>query len=116
MKKEIEETAASASLEDVAAGAQAVDEAIEAELAPLFAQQRSLDVAWDYVSALSDQIRANCWSLAEAAGHGGWGRLQALLRTYVWDHEAVRELLPGLAGRWLTCPGDDPVGPGGRHR
>ena len=28
------------------------------------------------------------------------------------DHTAARDLLAPLAGRWLTCPDDDPVGPG----
>ena len=49
------------------------------------AQRRSVEVAVGYVSALSPGVRANCWSLAEAAGHEGWGRMQALLRSYAWD-------------------------------
>ena len=110
--QEISRTAAWTSLEGIAAGARAVDDVIRAALAPVFAQRRSLEVAWDYVCALSSQVKANCWALAEAAGHCGWGRLQALLRSYRWDHTAVRDLLAPLAGRWLTCPPDDPVGPG----
>lgn len=38
--------------------------------------------------------------------------MQGLLNSYVWDHTAARDLLAPLAGRWLTCPDDDPVGPG----
>jgi hypothetical protein len=64
------------------------------------------------VSTLSTQAKANCWALAEVAGHDGWGRMQALLNSCVWDHTAVRDLLAPLAGRWLTCPADDPVGQG----
>ncbi|HET9117241.1 MAG TPA: transposase [Pseudonocardiaceae bacterium] len=112
MRQEINETAASVSLEEIAAGVRAVDDVIKAALAPVFAQARSLAVAWDYVSALSSQVKANCWALAEAAGHANWGRMQALLGSYVWDHDAARALLAGLAGRWLICPADDPVGPG----
>ena len=112
MKNEIDETTHSTSLEGIAAGAQAVDDVIRAALEPVFAQRRSLEVAWDYVTTLSSQVKANCWALSEAAGHDGWGRMQALLRSYVWDHTAARDLLAPLAGRWLTCPDDDPVGPG----
>ena len=78
----------------------------------VFARARSLGVAWDYVCAPTGQVKANCWALAEAAGHACWHRMQALLRTYRWDHLAVRDLLAPLAGRWLTCPAGDPVGPG----
>jgi hypothetical protein len=110
--QEITGTAAWTSLEGIAAAVRVVDEQIRAALGPVFAQRRSLQVAWDYVCTLSSQVKANCWALAEAAGHAGWGRMQALLNRYVWDHTAVRDLLAGLAGRWLTCPPDDPVGPG----
>jgi XTP/dITP diphosphohydrolase len=34
------------------------------------------------VPTLSSGARANCWSLAESAGHEGWGRMQALLGSY----------------------------------
>jgi hypothetical protein len=109
---EIDETTHWASLEDIAAGVRTVDDVIKAALAPVFAQRRSLAVAWDYLTTLSSQVKANCWALAEAAGHDGWGRMQALLNSYVWDHTAARDLLAPLAGRWLTCPEQDPVGPG----
>lgn len=112
MRNEIDKTTHGASLEDIAAGVRAVDDVIKAALEPVFAQRRSLQVAWDYLTTLSSQVKANCWALAEAAGHDGWGRMQALLNSYVWDHTAARDLLAGLAGRWLTCPDDDPVGPG----
>ena len=41
------------------------------------AQRRSVEVAVAYAVALSPGVRANCWSLAEAAGHEGWGRMRA---------------------------------------
>lgn len=112
MRNEIDKTTHGASLEDILANVQAVDDVIRAALAPVFAQRRSLAVAWDYLTALSGQVKANCWALAEAAGHTGWGRMQALLNSYAWDHTAARDLLAPLAGRWLTCPEDDLVGPG----
>jgi hypothetical protein len=38
--------------------------------------------ALDYVKALSRGTRANCWELAEEAGHRGPHRMQALLTPY----------------------------------
>jgi SRSO17 transposase len=112
VKEEITKTAAWASLEGIAAGAQAVDDVIRAALRLMFAQARSLATAWDYVSALSEQVKADGWALAEAAGHEGWHRMQALLNSYVWDPMAVRGLLARLVGLWLRCPDDDLLGPG----
>ena len=68
-----------------------------AVLGGVMAQRRSVEVAFAYVLALSPGVRANCWSLAEAAGHEGWGRMQALLRSYAWDWKDLRAELPGLA-------------------
>lgn len=73
MNNEIDKTTHWTSLEGIAAGVRAVDEVIQAALGPVFAQKRSLEVAWDYVTTLSPQVKANCWALAEAAGHGNWG-------------------------------------------
>ena len=72
-------------MEDVAASAARVDAQVRAVLGGVIAQRRSAEVAFSYVAALSPGIRANCWSLAEAAGHEGWGRMQALLRSYRWE-------------------------------
>ena len=52
-------------------------------LGRVLAQRRSVEVAFAYVAALSPGTRANCWALAEAAGHEGWGRMQALVGSYV---------------------------------
>ena len=100
------------SLEGIAAGVRAVDAVIWERLADVFAQRRSIQVAFDYLDALSPRVRGNCWALAEAAGHCGWWRMQGLLNRYVWDFTAARALLAPLAAHWLTCPDDDQVGPG----
>ena len=42
--------------------------------------------------------RADCWTLAEALGHGGPRRLRHFLARAVWDHDAVR----GRAARWVA--------------
>jgi hypothetical protein len=73
---------------------------------------RSAEVAFAYVAALSPEVRANCWALAEAAGHEGWGRMQALVSSYVWDWKDLRAELPGLAAAWLPDREDDLIGPG----
>ena len=57
-------------------------------------------------------MKANCWSLAEAAGHHSPYRMQALLRSYRWDWEKLRAELPALARAWLPCEEDDLIGPG----
>jgi SRSO17 transposase len=49
---------------------------------------------------LSPVERKNCWWLAERAGHGDPQAMQRLLRTAVWDADAVRDDLRGfVAGR-----------------
>lgn len=100
------------SLEDVAAGAEAVDSVIAAELGRVFAQRRSVEVAVAYMAALAPGVRANCWALAEAAGHAGWSRMQALLNQYVWDYTELRSCLAPVAARYLRCEDDDLIGPG----
>jgi hypothetical protein len=40
--------------------------------------------------------QANCWTLAEALGHGDPHRLQHFLARAVWNHDAVRD----RAARW----------------
>ncbi|MFK0194236.1 IS701 family transposase [Kitasatospora sp. NPDC090308] len=42
--------------------------------------------------------RANCWTLAEAAGHPGPHRLQHFLARAVWDHDATRDRI----ARWTA--------------
>jgi SRSO17 transposase len=106
------DTAAWASIEDVAACAASVDAQVRAVLGEVMAQRRSAGTAFAYVAALAPGTRANCWHLAEAAGREGWGRMQALLRSYRWDWTELRAALPGLAAAWLPDAGGDLIGPG----
>ena len=68
--------------------------------------------ALDYVRGLAPGVRANCWGLAEAAGHENPHRMQALLRGYRWDWTRLRAELAGLARAWLPCDPGDLIGPG----
>jgi SRSO17 transposase len=106
------DTAAQASIEDVADCAAGVDTQVRAVLGEVLAQRRSADVALDYLAALSPGTRANCWSLAESAGHEGWGRMQALLGSYRWDWKNLRARLAALAAAWLPADAGDLIGPG----
>ena len=82
----------------MAACAARVDAQVRAVLGRVLAQRRSAEVAFAYVAALSPGTRANCWALAEAAGHEGQGRMQALAGSYVWDW--------GICGpSWRAWPG-----------
>lgn len=104
-------TAASASIEDVAACAAGVDAQVRMVLGGVMAQRRSAEVAFGYVSALSPGTRANCWAIAEAAGQDGWHRMQGLLASYRWDWKDLRGELPALAAAWLPCDPGDLIGP-----
>jgi SRSO17 transposase len=50
---------------------------------------------------LSPAERKNCWWLAERAGHGDPQAMQRLLRTAVWDADAVRDDLRGFVAAQL---------------
>lgn len=78
----------------------------------MMAQRRSVRTAMDYVRALAPGVKANCWSLAEAAGHESWHRMHALLGPYRWEWTALRGRLPVLAAQWLPCDPNDLIGPG----
>lgn len=80
-----DDTAAWASIEDVAVCTAGADAQVRAVLGRVMAQQRSVEVAFAYAAALSPGVRANCWSIAEEAGYAGWGRMQELLGSYRWD-------------------------------
>jgi hypothetical protein len=110
--KQEDATAASARIEDVQEGAARVDAQVRAVLGRVMAQRRSAGTAVAYVRSLAPGTQANCWSLAEAAGHEGWGRMQALLRSYVWDWKNLRAELAGLAAAWLPDGEGDLIGPG----
>jgi SRSO17 transposase len=76
------------------------------------AQRRSVAVASGYVAALSPEVKANCWAIAESAGHEGWARMQGLLGCYRWDWKELRAALPGLAVAWIPDLDGDLTGPG----
>ncbi len=101
-----------ARIEDVAEHAARADALVWAALGRVMRRRRSIGTALDYVKALSRGTRANCWELAEAAGHEGPGRMQALLRSYRWSWEKLRALLPALAAQCLADDPDDLIGPG----
>jgi hypothetical protein len=89
-----------------------VDAQVSAVLGRVMAQRRTVATAADYVRGLSAGVKANCWQLAEAAGHEN--RMQALLRTCRWRWENPRSELPTLALAWLprasgrTCSSQPP--------
>ena len=112
MEENNEVTAAWASIGDVSKCGARVDGQVRAVLGRVLAQRRSVEVAFGYVTALAPGVKANCWSLAESAGHEGWGRMQALLGSYRWDWKGLRGELAGLAAAWLPCDPGDLIGPG----
>jgi hypothetical protein len=106
------DTAAWASIDDVADCTARVDAQVRAVLGRVLAQRRSVEVAFGYLSVLAPGVKANCWSVAEEAGHEGPHRMQALLGSYRWDWADLRGELPGLAAAWLPCDPGDLIGPG----
>jgi SRSO17 transposase len=105
-------TAAKASIGEVSGYTDRVDAQVREVLGRVLAQRRSAGTAMSYVEGLAPGVKANCWSLAEAAGHESPYRMQALLRSYRWDWEELRAELPALARAWLPCEEDDLIGPG----
>lgn len=106
------DTAASASIEDVAACARRVDGQVRVVLGRVMAQRRSAGTALEYVTALAPGVRANCGAIAEEAGHRGPHRMQALLGSCRWDWQDLRGELPALAAAWLPGDPGDLAGPG----
>jgi SRSO17 transposase len=101
-----------ASIEDAAEYGERADSLVSQALGRTMKQRRSIAVALDYIKALSAGARANCWGLAEAAGHERPHRMQALLGRYKWSWEKLRGLVPGLAEQCLPDDPDDLIGPG----
>jgi SRSO17 transposase len=81
-------------------------------LVGVLAQARSAKVAMDYIGGLLGEVAANCWALAEAAGHPSPRRMQDLLSCSAWDWRDLRAELPGYAVAQLPCPEGDIAGPG----
>ncbi len=89
-----------------------VDAQVREVLGRVLAQRRSARTAMAYVAGLAPGVKANCWALAEAAGHESPYRMQALLGSYRWDWQKLRAELPALAWEWLPCDPGDLIGPG----
>jgi hypothetical protein len=106
------DTAAQASIGDVADCAARADDQVTKVLRAVMAQRRSAAAALDYVVALSPGTKANCWSLAESAGHEGQCRMQALLGSYRWDWTGLRAALPAFAVACIPDAESDLIGPG----
>ena len=67
-----------------------------------FARAEPRRTAREFVlGLLSPAERKNCWWLAEQAGHGDPQAMQRLLRTAVWDADAVRDDLRGFVAAQL---------------
>ena len=101
-----------ASIEDAAEYGERADALVSGLLGRVMRQRRTIAAAMDYIRALSRETRANCWELAQKAGHEGPHRMQALLGRHKWSWEELRGLLPGLAQEVLRDDPGDPAGPG----
>jgi SRSO17 transposase len=112
VRKQDAATAAVASIEDAADCGERADALVSGVLGRVMRQRRSIAAALDYVKALSRGTRANCWELAEEAGHEGPHRMQALLRRYRWSWSKLRDALACLAAGCLPDDPDDLIGPG----
>jgi SRSO17 transposase len=106
------DTAAVAGIEALAECTAGADAQLRAVLRGVMAQRRSASAALEYVTALASGVKANCWSLAESAGHDGQSRMQGLLGSYRWDWKQLRDQLPGLAAAWIPDAQQDLIGPG----
>ena len=105
-------TAAVASIEDAAACDERADALVSGLLTRVIRRRGTVATALDYVRSLGRDARANCWELAERAGHGLPYRMQGLLGRSRWRWEDLRELLPGLAQDVLAGGPGDGIGPG----
>src|SRR5690349_3403704 len=71
-----------------------------------FARAEPRRTAREFVLGLLSPLeRKNCWWLAERAGHGDPQAMQRLLRTAVWDADAVRDDLRAFMAARLGHPG-----------
>ena len=112
MTNDNDDTAARASIGEVSGYADRVDAQVREVLGRVLAQRRSAGTALAYVAGLAPGVKANCWALAEAAGHESPYRMQALLGSYRWGWRELRAELPALAREWLPCDPGDLIGPG----
>ncbi|MEU2867516.1 IS701 family transposase, partial [Streptomyces mirabilis] len=76
---------------------------VMAQVADCFPRRDSRLLAREAVQAMLMELeRRNCWSLAEALGHGGPHRLQHFLSRGAWDHDLARDRLAAWAAGELT--------------
>ena len=101
-----------ASIEDAAACDERADALVSGLLGRVMRRRGTIATALDYVRSLARDTRANCWELAERAGHGLPYRMQGLLGRSRWRWEDLRDLLPGLAQDVLAGDPGDGIGPG----
>jgi SRSO17 transposase len=112
VRKQEPATTAVASIEDAVECGERADALVGGLLGQVMRQRRTVAAALDYIRSLSRETRANCWELAQKAGHQGPHRLQALLSRHKWSWEQLRDLLPGLAQDVLRDDPADLIGPG----
>jgi SRSO17 transposase len=92
----------------------AADSVIRSGFSDIFAQERTLRKAMDYLDALScPNIRANSWEIAEWCGHSTPAPVQSLTGENKWDPGKMWDRIAVMAGRLAEgdCEGD-PLGPG----
>ena len=111
-KQNNEATAAVASIEDAADCDERADALVRGVLGRVMRRRGTIAAGAGYIRALARDVRANCWELAQKAGHEGPHRMQALLSRHKWRWEELRELLPGLAQEVLRDDPGDETGPG----
>ncbi|MFD8396755.1 IS701 family transposase, partial [Streptomyces sp. NPDC059680] len=81
----------------------AVFGAVMAEVAGCFPRRDSRLLAREMTQAMLMELeRRNCWTLAEALGHGGPHRLQHFLSRGAWDHDAARDRFAAWASGELA--------------
>jgi len=105
-------TAAMASIDEAAECGEKADALVAGLLRRVMRQRRTVRSAADYVRAMSQRTRANCWDLAKEAGHEAPYRLQALLSRRKWSWEDARDWLVTLAAQCLPHDPGDLIGPG----
>jgi hypothetical protein len=72
-----QKTTAAATIADVVGVRNRLRAVVFGILLGVLAQARSARVAMDYVDAVLGDVAANCWALAEAAGHDSPRRMQS---------------------------------------
>lgn len=114
MPNTTQETAADISLEDLTGVCDEVDTRCAEIYGRVFAQWRTALKAASYVEALCrhDIPVKTCWDLAQAAGYELAKPFQSLIGTNRWNHQHLWNEIATQAQQTLTCPPQDPLGPG----